>query len=253
MSYDAAVSPLQGMVDEMQRNRALVEGLIDSPARQDVMFQPIADIASGEVVAYRSRILGRQGSDFNTAAVLAACEGTGLLERLDWSYRVHVLDSVLQRGLKLPVHMTPEPITYGALCPPRLAATFGRARRELSLGSEIPTAAFSDVPMLLRGIDEQREWGWRIVCDDIGDSAEAVAELDRVRPDWIRVDFDLPGRNTASLAPGVRRMLDWATANNATVMGHGVDSAQRKTQAAELGATVIRGLVVGPPAELPGV
>lgn len=253
MSYDAAESPLLGMVDDLQRNRTIVQELIDSPDRQDVMYQPMADVATGEVVAYRSRILGRADSGFDTAAVLAACEGTGLLERLDWAYRVHVFDHAMQRGLDVPLHTTPEPSTYGAMCPPRLAATFGRARRELKLGAELPLAAFADLPTLLRGVAEQREWGWRIVADDVGDSPAALAALSRVRPHWIRLDLDLPGRTVGALAPGVRDMLAWAKGNDVTVMAHGVDSQQRKAQAIELGATVLRGSLVGAPAPLTAV
>ena len=46
-------------------------------------------------------------------------------------------------------------------------------------------------------------------------------------------------------------MLDWASANNVVVMAHGVHTAAQKDAAAGLGATVIRGRVVGPVGPLP--
>ncbi len=244
--------PITDDLDRMRRNRALVEELIDDPGRQRVAFQPIADLGSGEVVAYRSRLMGQAGSGLETTAdLLEACTGTGLLERLDWAGRVHALAQVRELGLTKPLHITPEPVTYGTACPPRLAASFGQSRRDLSLAAEIPLAAFADETSLLRGVEEYRAWGWRIVADDVADSPSALDLLDRVRPDWLRLDFDLPGRTAATPKPGVRRMLSWAADHGAVVMAHAIDTAERRTVAAELGATVGRGRAIGHPGPLP--
>ncbi len=250
MSLHDSPGALTDVVERLARNRSIVQDLIDSPDHLTVGFEPMIDIATGAVVAYRSRTRGStEAGTANHAELIAASEGTGLLERLDWSYRVHVL--ALARGLTLPLHLTPEPVTYGSPCPPRLAAAFGEARRSLTLAAELPLAAYDDPSSLLRGVAEHRQWGWRVVSDDVGDSPAALGLLDEIRPDWIRLDLDLPGRQPASLAPGVQQMLDWARASGATVLGHGVDSPSRRSAAEELGATVIRGGVVGTPGSLP--
>lgn len=243
---------LTQVVEELSRNREIVQDLIDSPEHLRVGFEPMVDVSSGDVVGYRSRTLGSdEAGAANHAQILAACEGTGLLERLDWSYRLHVLTMARDGGLKLPLHITPEPVTYGSLCPPRLAAQFGQARRALSLGSELPLSAYADPRSLLGGVAEHREWGWRIVSDDVGDDPAALRLLDDVQPDWVRLDLDLPGRTPASLTPGVRDMLRWAADHGATVLGHGVSSPARRAVAEELGATVIRGGLVGAAGPLP--
>lgn len=250
MTFDDSGGGLTDVVERLARNRSVVQDLIDSPEHLTVGFEPIADVSTGNVVAYRSRTRGSTDAGAaNHAELIAASEGTGLLERLDWSYRVHVLS--MARGLTVPLHLTPEPVTYGSPCPPRLAAAFGQARRELSLAAELPLAAYDDPSSLLRGVAEHRGWGWRVVSDDVGDSPAALQLLDEIQPDWIRLDLDRPGRAPATLAPGVRQMLDWAGRNGATVLGHGVNSAARRAAAEELGATVLRGSLIGSPGSLP--
>jgi EAL domain-containing protein (putative c-di-GMP-specific phosphodiesterase class I) len=147
------------------------------------------------------------------------------------------------------LHITPEPETYGTACPPRLAVSFGRGRRELTVVAELHEDSFVDRVRLRAALEEFRGWGWRVAVADVADCAEAVEAMGWVRPDYVQVDLARPGR--AVPTPGVRRVLDAADTGAAAVIALGVDSERDRACAVALGATFGRGRHLGPPGPLP--
>jgi hypothetical protein len=127
------MSPLVDELDRTRRTRSLVEELIADPGRLGPDLQPVRRVDAtgpGEVVAWKATGRGQPGTELaDTLALLAGAASLGLVERLDWAFRVLVLDTVVAAGLTEPVHLTPEPETFGGACPPRLAVAFGRGRR----------------------------------------------------------------------------------------------------------------------------
>lgn len=236
---------LTDALDHTRRTRTLIEDLIADPAQLGPDFQPVRRLADGAVVAWKATGRGRPGTELaDTLELLAGAASLGLVERLDWAFRCLAFDRAVDAGLSVPLHITPEPETFVGACPPRLAVSFGRGRRELAVGAELHADAFADIGRLRSAVHEFRSWGWSIVLADVADVPEATRALSWLSPDVMQVDLSMPGRATS---PAVRRALVTAAETGAEVMALGVDSPLRRNEAVEIGATLARGTLLGAP------
>src|SRR4051794_24293932 len=131
--------------EKMRRDRELIEKLIDDPALLGPDFQPIKDLTTGALVAYKATGRGQTGTDLDsTLALLHSAQSAGLMERLDWAFRCLAFAVALEAGLAVELPLTPEADTFGAACPPRLAAAFGRGRRSLRIAAEVHDDGFDN-------------------------------------------------------------------------------------------------------------
>jgi EAL domain-containing protein (putative c-di-GMP-specific phosphodiesterase class I) len=237
----------------VERHRHAIEELIADPRRQSYRFEPIISLDSDGIIGYRSRTAGQLGTGLHTTPQLIdAAVATGQLDRLDWSVRTFLMSHALELGLQSQLHFTPEPATYGRPCPPDLSLPFVRARQELRMAAEIPLAAFAEEWMLRSGVGQFRSYGWLVVIDDVADLPNGLALAEQLEPDWVRLDMDLPGR-TPQVSESVATMLDWAKRNGVSVLAHGVNSAERRDAARDLGASFARGSFIGAAGELPKI
>ena len=243
---------LLSSVEKLRNDRTLIEALIDRPEQLGPDFQPVRRLDDDTLVGYKATGRGQAGTKLNsTLALLESAQGLGLVERLDWAFRCLAFDVYLARGVDVEMWITPEPETYNSPCPPRLATSWGRGRRGVRVAAEGPAHAFADPASLLRGVDEFRGWGWRVVADDVSDVPGALALLDQVRPDVVKLDLDKPGRYATGVSEGVGALLDWAQRRGVEVVALGVDTELRRTTARQLGATLGRGQLLGAPGSLP--
>lgn len=243
---------LVNSVEKLRNDRALIEALIDNPERLGPDFQPVRRLDGDALVGYKATGHGQAGTELSsTLALLESAQGLGLVERLDWAFRCLAFDVFVERGVDVELWITPEPETYRSACPPRLATSWGRGRRTVPVAAEVPAHAFGDPAALVAGIEEFRTWGWRVVADDVADVPGALALLDQVRPDVVKLDLDKPGRHSAGTSDNVRALVDWATRRDVALVALGVDSEARRNVARELGATLGRGRLLGPPGPLP--
>jgi hypothetical protein len=200
-------------------------------------------------VGWKAPGRGRPGTELaDTLALLAEAVTLGLVERLDWAFRCLVFDQVMAAGVRETVHLTPEPPTYLGACPPRLAVSFGRGRRELDVAAEVHADGLVDLGLLGRAAAEMRGWGWSLVLADVADEVDALRAVELLRPETVQVDLSHPGRASA---PAVARFLDAARDVGAEVMALGVDSPSKRAEAVASGATLGRGLLLGTPGPLP--
>ncbi|MFN2626094.1 MAG: EAL domain-containing protein [Mycobacteriales bacterium] len=241
---------LSRSVDQLRRDRVIIEEMINKPETLGVEFQPIKSLGDSTVTAYKATAKGPDATMSNALELLQSAQAAGLVERLDWQFRAHAFDLAVQAQLKLPLFITPEPETYGSMCPPRLITSFGRGRRELKVVAEVPAAAFADSTALRRGIDEIRGYGWQVVADDVADTSGGPGLVEEIRPEYVKLDMSLAGR-TATPAGNVRTLLDAAQRVGATLMAINVDSEPARAAAQQLGATVGRGRLLGAPGPLP--
>src|SRR5687768_1523615 len=158
-----ATSSVHGLL----RDREILDRMVaDQSLTSD--FQPIVEIATGEVAGYKAIARGPEGTTVATpVGLLESAKATGHLERLDWMFRCRAFELALDAGVTKPkrLHVTFESETYGSSCPPRLAAVFGRARRELLVAVDVPVRAYDDAEGLARGLEENRQLGWLIALD----------------------------------------------------------------------------------------
>jgi EAL domain-containing protein (putative c-di-GMP-specific phosphodiesterase class I) len=240
---------LTDQLEQTRRRRVLVETLIAHPDQLGPDFAPIRRLADDELMGWKATGRGLAGTELaDTLSLLAGAASLGLVERLDWAFRCLAFDRAIDAGVDVPLHITPEPDTFVSACPPRLAVSFGRGRRGLSVAAEIHDDAFADVGRLRSALHEFREWGWAVVLADLTDSPEATQAMSWLSPDIVQVDLSVPGRDKS---PAVRRLVATAAECGAEVMALGVDSAVRRSVAVELGATLGRGRLFGEPGPQP--
>ena len=236
-------------LDRTRRTRALVEELINDPAQLGPDFQPVRRLTDDAVVGWKATGRGRPGTELaDTLALLGEAASLGLVERLDWAFRALVFDRAVLAGVRETVHLTPEPQTYLSACPPRLAVSVGRGRRELAVAAEVHDDGLADLRLLEQAVAEMRGWGWQIVLADVADERDALRAVDLVRPDVVQVDLSRAGRPGSTT---VAAFLEAGLSVGAEVMALGVDSAGQRAEAMALGATVGRGLLLGTPGPLP--
>ena len=236
-------------LDRTRRTRALVEELINDPAQLGPDFQPVRRLTDDAIVGWKATGRGRPGTELaDTLALLGEAASLGLVERLDWAFRALVFDRVVVAGVRETVHLTPEPQTYLSACPPRLAVSIGRGRRELAVAAEVHDDGLADLRVLEQAVAEMRGWGWQIVLADVADERDALHAVDLVRPDVVQVDLSRTGRPGSA---AVAAFLEAGLTVGAEVMARGVDSAAQRAEAMTLGATVGRGLLLGTPGPLP--
>ena len=170
-------------LDRTRRTRALVEELINDPAQLGPDFQPVRRLTDDAVVGWKATGRGRPGTELaDTLALLDEAASLGLVERLDWAFRALVFDRAVLAGVRETVHLTPEPQTYLSACPPRLAVSVGRGRRELAVAAEVHDDGLADLRLLEQAVAEMRGWGWQIVLADVADERDALRGLDAI---WI--------------------------------------------------------------------
>ncbi|MCU1600879.1 MAG: hypothetical protein JWO22_1588 [Frankiales bacterium] len=232
--------------EKLRRNRDLIEKLIDDPTLLGPDFQPIKDLTTDTLLGYKATGRGQTGTDLDsTLSLLESAQSAGLMERLDWAFRCLALDVALERGVTVEVHLTPETDTFGAACPPRLAAAFGRGRRALRVAAEVHDDGF-DHPGLDAAVAEWRGWGWRAVVADVSDRVDGafLRRLEQLRPDAVQVDLSRPSTDQTT------ELLAWAADQGVEIHAVHVDSELHRTQAIALGATIGRGRLLGAAAPL---
>jgi EAL domain-containing protein (putative c-di-GMP-specific phosphodiesterase class I) len=240
---------LRDELDRTRRTRGLIEELIADPAQLGPDFQAIRRLDDEALVGWKATGRGRPGTDVaDTLALLAGAQSLGLVERLDWAFRCLAFDVAVRAGVDVPLHITPEPETFGSACPPRLAVSFGAGRRALTVVAELHDDAFVDERRLRGAVEEYRGWGWRIALADVSGEPGVAAALPWLGPDVVQVDLDRPGR---AGDPAVRALVGETLDRGGEVMALGVDSPRRRDEAIGLGASVGRGLQLGAPGSLP--
>jgi EAL domain-containing protein (putative c-di-GMP-specific phosphodiesterase class I) len=214
-------------LERSRRTRVAIENLIANPELLGPILQPITRLSDGALVGHKAT--GRGSGDTEVADTLSLLDGAkslGLVERLDWAFRCHTFTVALRTSGLGELHLTPEPETFGAACPPRLSAVWARGLRELDVVAELHEDAFADLAVLRRACDEMRGWGWRFAVADLADTAD-TADCAGVAPTlaWIKlayveVDLGQPGRIGQ---PAVRRWMAAGRAVGAQVLAVNVE------------------------------
>ena len=251
LSSVRASADLSADLDRARRTRGLVEQLIAQPSLLGPDFTPIRTLDAGApglapVLGWKARGRGTPGTDIaDTLSLLAQAAELGLVERLDWAFRAHTFDVAIDSGLAGELHLTPEPETFGAPCPPRLAVAVLRGRRALDVCAELHEDSFVDERRLLAAVDEMTSWGWHLVLVDPDDTdvrSTALRLLERIRPAYVQVDLGRPGRLADPTLPA---WVDAALASGASLMALGVATTGDLATALGLGASYGRGALLG--------
>jgi EAL domain-containing protein (putative c-di-GMP-specific phosphodiesterase class I) len=240
---------LTGDLERARSTRQAIEELIADPGLLGPDFQPVRRLDDNVVIAQKATGSPKAGGVVkDTLSLLDGANSLGLTERLDWAWRCHTFDVAVEAGLDVELHLTPEPATYAVACPPRLAVSFSRGRRELRVVAELHADSFEDLGRLRRAVEEMRTWGWQLAVADLADDESVRMALPWLRPEYVQVDLSRSGRTSAPEA------LAWVAAGRsigAQIMALGVDSERGRSEAVVLGADCARGLFLGRPSPTP--
>ena len=232
-------------LERARATRVAIEELIADPSLLGPDFQPVRRLADNVLVAQKATGRGKPGTEVgDTLSLLEGANSLGLAERLDWAWRCHAFDVALESGMAVELHLTPEPATYAVPCPPRLAVSFGRGRRELKVVAELHEDAFADVSLLRRAVEEMRGWGWGLAVDDLSTDPLWSRPCRGCGPSTSRWTSPRPGHVGL---PSTKAWLDAGRAVGASVMALGIDGARQRADADLAGAEVGRGTLLGAP------
>jgi EAL domain-containing protein (putative c-di-GMP-specific phosphodiesterase class I) len=238
-------------------NRARhLDRILQQRAVQTV-YQPIVDLASGEVLAYEALSRGPARSALERPDLLfQAARDCGLTRELDWICRAKAMGTALDAGFggALTLFVNVEPDVAATIAPDDLVLLIKTAERELRIVLEVTERSLLDRPAeLLHWLSWARERWWGVALDDVGATSESLALMPFVNPDVIKLDFrfirqaELDGEDMRV----IRSVQEHAARTGASILAEGIETAADVVRAHELGATLAQGWFFGRPAALP--
>jgi diguanylate cyclase (GGDEF)-like protein/PAS domain S-box-containing protein len=230
-------------------SRALAERAVTA------VYQPIVQLASGEVVGYEALARGPEGSPLHRPdRLLAAAAAAGRTVELDWACRMAAVRGALDGGLGggASLFINSEPAAVGSPCPAEHDELWTRAQRELMIVIEITERAITARPgELTRVIADQRAAGQVIALDDVGADVRSLALLSLIAPDVIKLDLrlvqDRPSSDQAAIVSAVAAERE---RSGAQLLAEGIETDAHVAMARTLGATLGQGWKFGRPGPL---
>jgi EAL domain-containing protein (putative c-di-GMP-specific phosphodiesterase class I) len=236
------------------QHRAALDAALSTDALR-MLFQPVVDLASGELVGHEALARGPRGSALESPQDLfAAARACGELQQLDWACRCaafrQAVDRDVPRGWRLFVNA--EPQVLGTACPAALVGDWVDAHRRLDVVVEVTERYLMHRPADLVGVlATLRELRWEIALDDAGANDAGVALLPVLQPDIVKLDASLlreslsPERRTA-----LRAIADYIERSGAVLLAEGIETSAHLARAQTLGASWGQGWLFGRPAPL---
>lgn len=217
------------------------------------VFQPIVDLATGEIVGVEALARGPAGSALQTPdRLFAAARRAGRLAELDVLCRDRATEEVLRVGVAGPIglflNVEPEvaPDAGGGGPPSARALLDGGLDLVLELTERDLTA---DPAGLLAFAERARAAGFRIALDDVGAVPASLALMPFLRPEIVKLDLRLvqsrPGPAVAEIMSAVTA---YAEQSGAVVLAEGIETVEHVGAARSLGATLGQGWFFGRPA-----
>ncbi|MHB1489401.1 MAG: sensor domain-containing phosphodiesterase [Cellulomonas sp.] len=226
-------------------------------ARRDigVVFQPVVDLQSREVVGLEALARGPRGTALaDPAALFAAARRAGRVAELDWVCRAAAFEAFVGAGLppSLSLFLNVEPEAFAVACPPDLLAVVTRAESMLRVFVEVNDRALATDPAgLLAVVDRARASGWGVALDDVGSSRDSMAVMPVIGADVIKLDLRLLRQRSPQDASAITMsVLAHTELTGASLLVEGIESEDDAEWARAVGATYGQGYHVGVPGPL---
>ncbi|HEY2704722.1 MAG TPA: EAL domain-containing protein [Candidatus Dormibacteraeota bacterium] len=238
----------------MARWESLIPGLISTDGMVTV-FQPIVDLATGEVIGYEA--LGRPAGGSREAAVdelFDAADRLGLGRDLDWVCRRTALQAArrLPAGCQIFVN-----VGAGSLLDPvhgvdqmLLLLRWAHRRPEEVVLEITERDAVHDLDRLTEVLRVYRAHGFRFALDDVGEGHSTFEVLAAATPEFLKVAGSLV-RRVDALGPrgAVDALVAFAATTGAEVIAEGLETAETAATLRRLGVTLGQGFALGRPAD----
>lgn len=229
--------------------RLRVQQVLDDPEELSILFQPIVDMFSGEIVAVealaRINVTPVRPPDMWFADAHLA--GLGVELEMLAITRALAHQAMLPDGIDLTVNAGPETIVGPQLCHALLDVPARRVVLELT-----EHTAFDDYPGLPAALMALRIGGVRLSVDDAGSGYSSLTHILKLAPDFIKLDRELI--SGIDLDP-VRRALvtslvAFAADTGAEILAEGVETREELEAVRRLGVRYAQGYYLGRPAPI---
>jgi EAL domain-containing protein (putative c-di-GMP-specific phosphodiesterase class I)/GGDEF domain-containing protein len=255
----AAVDEARTLSDRREQSRDRVWGAelkqLIRDERIRTVWQPVVEMASGAVFGFEALARGPKDSLFEMPRAMFALSGrvgaAGDLDRLCRAAAIREGAAVVAGG-KLFVNVLPSTLAdpewrHGTVS--ELLAAAGRKPQDVVV--EVSERAVGhDAESLAIACSGLREDGFALALDDVGTGRDGGEALDRLRPDYLKVD--------ASVVRGIDRNLvkqeifatiaRQGSAIGARVVAVGVESAEEAATVRALGTAYAQGYHYAGPA-----
>ena len=242
---------------EQRRERGAGEDLqrIIRGADLRTLFQPVVDLGSGEVMGFEALARGPESSVFEQPrALFAESDRLGLAIELDHACRDAALSACPPLGAGRKIFLNALPASFRGLpddrgsWPGRLGRLAGSAGDTVLEFSE--RAAESDPDDFVDTLRRVKAAGFGVAVDDLGTGFSSQAILDRLRPDFLKLDGSLVRRIEGSLIKQeiLRTLVRIAESIGASVIAEGIETEEESRALAEAGARFGQGHLFARPA-----
>ncbi|TIM95576.1 MAG: EAL domain-containing protein [Mesorhizobium sp.] len=247
-----------GMDAMVQARRALEIDLETALSRQefDLDFQPIMNIASGEIVGAEALMRWHSPTRGTVAPdnFIPVAEETGMIVPLgEWALRKACTAAASwPAGLRIAVNVSAVQLKSGSFARNVISALAfsgvpaGRLELEIT-----ETVLMDESEAVLRTLRQLRGLGIRIALDDFGTGYSSLGYLRRFPVDKIKIDrsfiHDLGNRDTAAI---VRTVIGLGAELGITVTAEGVETEAQLDILRGNGCTEAQGYLIGVPSKV---
>ncbi len=221
------------------------------------VFQPLVDLATGEIVGYEALCRGPEGSRFASPAELFhQADLDGLQSQLNWVCLGSAFEAFFRAGAPRSTSLFVN-VSVGLRvdqCPPDIFEVVARAQSSLRVFIELSDAALtSDPEGVLATVDRARQLGWGVSVDDVSSSPGCLSVLPLLSADVMKVDMrKLQSKSQGDSTPSLGPVLKYVESNGVTLIVTGIETAAEAHLARALGATLGQGYYLGRPETLSG-
>jgi diguanylate cyclase (GGDEF)-like protein len=251
-AYDPTRHALQRDPERAAMETAVGEVIRDRCLR--AVFQPIVDMATGEVVGFEGLTRPAPGAPFsNPGALFEAAEHVGRTVELDTACYEVIAEAA--RGIPVErvvtINLSPRTLEAPDFSVQRVLDIL--ARNELHPGRVIleltERETVLDLDRLRDNLAALQAAGVRIAADDVGAGNAGLRLLSQVRFDIVKVDLSLVQDGASSETSGavLRSLRDLAERWGASVIAEGIETPAQLRAVRELGLPAGQGYLIGRP------
>jgi len=225
-------------------------GAVLSAASLRSVLQPVVDLRTEDAVAHEALLRGPAGSALESPmALIAAARAAGRAAELDvLALRAHLRHAASLPGLRPLLFVNLEPATLAQALDEVLDALASRPDGLRLVVEFTERALATDPAAIVDAAERIRAVGCAIALDDVGAEPASLAFVPLLRPEVVKLDLGLlrtvDDPATITVAHAVRA---YAEASGRDVVAEGVETADDRTRAVVLGATLGQGWLWGRP------
>ncbi|MFP5335571.1 MAG: EAL domain-containing protein [Actinomycetes bacterium] len=248
-----------GAVARVDVENVLRRALDSGGLRLDL--QPVVDLASERAVGAEAlvRLVTVEGATLPPATFVQVAEETGLVAQVDGWVVEQAVALLAEPGAALPrvaVNVSGRTLQEPGFADRVLAALDARGVDGARLDVEITESVLLEATVeARRALAALRLAGVRIGLDDFGTGYSALAYLQRLPLDFLKVDRSFVARlggGDATAEATVRAIIDVAHAHRLVVIAEGVETAEQARTLRALGCDRGQGWLYGRPAPVTG-